>query len=76
MKIINCQTLGEMCEFLLDGEPVFVIRAQDKAAPEAVKAYVRISSKIGGRNIIRSSEFVDRIIEWQKNNPKKVKVPD
>jgi hypothetical protein len=76
VKVLNCQTLGQMCEAALDGEPVFIIRAQDKAAVDAVKAYVRISHEGGGRNIIRSSEMVDRIHQWQLDNPNKVKVAD
>ena len=48
MKVLNCMTLGEMCEAALDGEPVFIIRAQDKAAAAAVYAYIE-ASKNGRR---------------------------
>lgn len=76
MKVLNCQALGAMCEAALDGEPVFVIRAQDKASVDAIKAYVRLSHDMGGRNIIRSSEAVNRFQKWQDENPNRVKSAD
>jgi len=30
MKKIDCLSLGTMCEVLLDGEPVFILRAQGR----------------------------------------------
>ncbi len=76
MKIINCQTLGELCEYMLDGEPVFLIRSQDISALEAVSEYIRISSINGGKNIIRAHDQLSKIKEWRDSNPKKVRVAD
>jgi hypothetical protein len=76
MKIINCQTLGELCEFMLDGEPVFLIRAQDSIAITAVNEYLKFSQRDGGRNTMRTETQLERMREWQKANPKKVKLPD
>lgn len=76
MKIINCQTLGEMCEFMLDGEPVFLIRAQDQFAAEIVADYHVKSSTRGGKNTSRVKQQLDKIHAWQQANSHKVKLPD
>lgn len=76
MKVINCQTLGDMCEFMLDGEPVFLIRAQDKFAAEIVADYYVKSQTRGGKNTGRVKQQLDKITEWQKANEFKVKLPD
>lgn len=76
MKVINAQTLGDMCEHLLDGEPVFIIRAQDIAAIEGVTGYVLATKKHGGRNVYRSEAQLSRIRNWQLDNPNKVKIAD
>jgi hypothetical protein len=76
MKVINCQTLGDLCEFMLDGEPVFLIRAHDIAAEPAIKQYIEESTTLGGRNIGRSIDQLTRIRKWQKENPHKVRVAD
>ena len=76
MKTLNCCTLGEMCEFLLDGEPCFVIRAKDVIAKDVIGTYIEKSYQAGGKNTIRAGHHLERIIAWQKLNPDKVKVPD
>jgi hypothetical protein len=76
MKVLNCLLLGDICEFLLEGEPVFVIRAQDKAAPGALTGYIAESVRLGGANITRATDAQKRIIEWQRLHPKKVKLAD
>jgi hypothetical protein len=76
MKILNCQLLGEMCEFLLEGEPVFVIRAQDKAASGALTGYLAESLRLGGRNLNRTKACQARIEKWQLENPNRVKPAD
>lgn len=76
MKVLNCQLLGEMCEFLLDGEPVFIIRAQDKVAMDALVSYHEKSKALGGRNLGRVQAVLNRMLGWQKQHPNRVKLPD
>lgn len=64
----------------LPGEPVFIIRAKDLLAPEALAAYVRACE--------RADEMVEPIhtadvreefklfVEWRIANPDQIKVPD
>lgn len=68
--------LTRLCEYLLDGEPVFIIRAQDAFAPEAVQDYFIRSRNNGGLNTIRSEEKCKKIEQWQKEHPERVKIPD
>lgn len=65
-----------MCEHMLDGEPVFLIRAQDKVAIEAVNAYLSFAFDVKANNLGRVRDLRDRIRDWQEANPKRVKVPD
>jgi hypothetical protein len=69
---------GELgIEHIPDGEPVFVIRAQDKAATAALMCYAQVAESIGAQQ-----DFVDRIWDqiipdfrdWQRHN--ETKVPD
>lgn len=76
MKIINCQTLGELCEFMLDGEPVFIIRAQDASALEGLEGYFKATEKNRGKNLGRTRDQMGRIKKWQLLNPARVKVAD
>jgi hypothetical protein len=76
MKTINCKSLSDVCELLLDGEPVFIIRAQDAAAVTGIKANIEESKRTGAQNIIRAEAQLARIIAWQKKNGKKVRAAD
>lgn len=76
MKVINCQTLGEVCEHMLDGEPVFLIRAQDSLSVKAIQDYLDTARRHGAKNTGRSTEKLERFVKWQKENPNKVKLPD
>lgn len=76
MKVINCLTLGEICEAALDGEPVFVLRAKDKAILETLEYYRDTSTKLGGKNAYRVNKAIARIVLWQKENVSKMKVAD
>jgi hypothetical protein len=69
---------GELgIEHVPDGEPVFVIRAQDKAACAALMCYAQVAESIGAK-----SAFVDHIWDqiipdfrtWQRQH--ETKVPD
>jgi hypothetical protein len=72
---------------LHDGEPVFYIRAQDVFGPSAVAAYaVLIESATGiTQDVTRDhlhqaaldcAEIANRMRDWQRANPDKVKIPD
>lgn len=76
MKIINAASLTELCEYMLDGEPVFIIRAQDKLAVEAVKQYIELSQREGGKNLGRCAEHLNRMAEWRSAHPYRIKLPD
>ena len=76
MKVINCQTLGDMCEFMLDGEPVFLIRAQDSIAKIIIATYLSYTTRDGGKNTGRVKQQLEKVEKWQKDNPHKVKLPD
>lgn len=76
MKVINCQTLGEVCECMLDGEPVFLIRAQDKLAVEVISTYLETARQEKARNLGRVRDVLAKVVMWQSQNANKVKIPD
>jgi hypothetical protein len=60
------------------GEPLFVLRGQDVATPDAIKNYREVAAFRGAR-IDFQQAVADRerdIREWQRLNPDSVKVPD
>lgn len=68
---------AQNCHFPAD-EPIFVLRAQDKLAPDVVDYW---STRAAGRDVDQSavdsaSKCADEMDEWQENNPDKVKLPD
>jgi hypothetical protein len=76
MKIVNCLSLGEMCEAGLDGEPVFLIRAKDKLALTTVKYYLQQAIDYNGKNLTRVRTVIAKMEKWEKENPGKMKLPD
>lgn len=59
-------------------EPCFVLRAQDKYAPEAIISYAE-RCRWGGASeshVRRALEIRGKMKYWQDANPEKVKVPD
>src|ERR1035438_285213 len=54
MKKVDCQVIGQIAEMLLDGEPVFLLRAQDAAAVPTLEHYLQESKKAGGQNQLRA----------------------
>jgi hypothetical protein len=72
------------------GEPFFFIRAQDKLSVDIVMEYSRLLEKEGLKlsadNEVRSHDlmmqacqvasFAHRFLDWQEENPDKVKLPD
>ena len=69
----NCQNLGELCKAILDGEPVFIIRAQDDAALDGVQGYLDVC-ELSIEDRVRSA--MKEIKEWQEQNKDKVKKAD
>jgi hypothetical protein len=62
---------------LHDGEPVFVVRAQDVLSIPAIVQYAALAKAIGQDELCRqvqaaALEFAD----WQRDNPGMTKVPD
>lgn len=76
MKKIDCLTLGEMCSFLLDGEPVFVLRAQDLAAVPTLQEYLDVTHAANGRNVSRTKGAIERFRAWQAGHKEKVRPAD
>lgn len=58
-------------EKLHEGEPYFLIRAQDVFSPAAIQAYATIS-----RNQKALHPVIEAFVAWQKENKDKVKKPD
>lgn len=59
-------------------EPIFIIRAKDKAAWLALNDYRYRARFMGaGENVIdRVNESIEQFQLWRENNPDKMKVPD
>ena len=76
MKKIDCLSLGTMCEVLLDGEPVFILRAQDAASVPALEDYLKRSKEKDGANLLRTSGSIERFKRWQAQHPDKVRAAD
>lgn len=74
-------TRDEAIEYLKkipEDEPVFVLRAQDRAAPVTVAGWAILAQYAGSpREKYRgATDQADAMVQWQKENPDKVKVPD
>lgn len=61
-----------------DDEPVFVIRAQDVAAPAAISAYKAEVRKHGApaHLLMGADRMLSEVTSWQFSHPGRVKVPD
>jgi len=73
------------------GEPFFFIRAQDKLSVDAVRAYSHLLQAEADKALVRGEEeihhslqmqsievigFAHKFLDWQEENPDKVKLPD
>jgi hypothetical protein len=76
MKVVNVQFLGDMISAALDGEPVFIIRAQDKSAIPAISYYAQTTKNAGGKNYYRVNKALAEFEKWQSANESKVRVAD
>lgn len=57
------------------GEPVFLLRAQDPLAPEAIVFYADICQQEGCHpaHVEAARNHAQRIVDWQKAHPMRVK---
>jgi hypothetical protein len=76
VKIVDCRTLSQICELMLDGEPCFLIRAQDTVSVKSLMAYIQYGESVGANNLTRAREVLHRFEDWQKSNPHRVKKAD
>lgn len=75
-KFMNVQSLGEMVSAALDGEPVFIIRAQDKLAIKALSHYSGLAREVNAHNFYRTNKAIAQFEQWQQANEAKVRIPD
>lgn len=70
--------LGENSTPIAEDEPVFLLRAKDFCAPEAVRAYARLlmEVKASHKMIAAVGEWANRMQQWQMDHQNVVKVPD
>lgn len=63
---------------LLDGEPIFVLRAQDKIGPYAVMAWATEAEGYGcpPDKVAGARQIVAEMCGWQMQHPTRVKRPD
>ena len=79
---LHLMAIVTVCSAARQGEPVFVIRAQDTAAPSAVEAWVEVAMAESALGVPPAVKLADaRAIagsmhRWQRNNPGRVKVAD
>ena len=58
-------------------EPIFVLRAQDKFAIEVVEYWCVLAGReISNIKMKKALDDRNTMVEWQKQNPDKVKIPD
>lgn len=62
---------------LHQGEPVFVLRAQDSLAPAAIRIYAELCEAVGctDAHTATSLDAAARLDDWQRANPSLVRVP-
>lgn len=60
-----------------DDEPVFILRAQDKAMPAALHVWIDLVACYTGQDnpkVVEARAFLDSVYKWQAENP--TKYPD
>lgn len=59
-----------------EGEPVFVLRAQDPYAPYAVLRYASFCEENGclAEHVAACRKHAEKILQWQKDHPELVKI--
>jgi hypothetical protein len=57
--------------------PIFILDARDIEAPTAIDFWLQISQRtVSVEKFGRAAKDYQEMLEWQKNNPDKVKIPD
>ena len=61
-----------------EDEPIFVLRAQDALVQPTINAWLKIAehNKVNLEKIKAVKHDYEMALEWQRNNPTKVKIPD
>lgn len=58
-------------------EPIFVLRARDALAPQAVQAWIKLAWEfIDNAKRKEAADLLSKMKEWQTKNPDRVKYPD
>jgi len=60
-----------------DGEPVFLLRAQDSQAVRTIEAYLRFCSQVNSppAHLEALDQVIGTFVAWQSAHPGRVKVP-
>lgn len=73
LKYGSTDPLGDLHE----GEPYFFLRAQDKCALKAVGEYAKTLHNVGNLEGAKECRVhILRMMQWQAENPEKIKMPD
>jgi hypothetical protein len=85
-EIVERLELGDHPVTFPADEPLFLLRAQDEAAPRAIAMcgrfedgnYVHHAGEVGAStaHLQPAADAALRMVEWQEANPDRVKVPD
>jgi len=61
-----------------DDEPIFILRAQDKTAPDCVEDWAKGALTAGSPSakVYGAMQTMIDMMAWQHHNGRKVKVPD
>ena len=59
-------------------EPVFLIRAKDRTAPAALRAYAAFAEDLGASHRLTGAvqRWAEEMERWQEAHPTETKVPD
>lgn len=65
-------------EGIPDDEPIFILRAQDKAAPQTINQYAENAIRAGSptEHAAAARRVSSTMREWQQENEEKVKAGD
>lgn len=58
-----------------EDEPVFILRGQDRSAPMIIQAYAHAHEQ-QGELFVAAKQAHEQMLQWQRDNPDKVKEPD
>ena len=69
---------GQILQHLHDGEPVFILRAQDILATMSLKHYLTLVEMYnpGSIQVEQVTHMINDFLAWQRANPSFIKLPD